>query len=102
MSEHPSPAGHRPPRAGLRRARPHLAVAILAGEISVDEAIERAAAHLLSDARVEVVVAALTTFAPEDPTGWARLGGRAWVREWSRPGPASHRCRRPAPAPRQR
>ena len=38
--------------------------------------------------RVDVVVSSLTIFAPEDPTGWTRLGGRAWVREWVDPGTA--------------
>lgn len=63
-----------------------LAGVILEAEISADEAIVRTATHLLSYDRVDLVVASLTTFAPEDPTGWLRLGGRAWVRDWSRPG----------------
>jgi signal transduction histidine kinase len=62
-----------------------LAVTILAGDIGVDDAIDRAAAHLMLSDRVDVVVAALTTFPPNDRTGWTDLGGRAWVREWSRP-----------------
>jgi signal transduction histidine kinase len=60
-----------------------LAATILAGEITLDESIERVAAHLLQDSRIEVVAAALTSFTPEDQAAWARLGGRAWVREWS-------------------
>ena len=63
-----------------------LAGVILEAEISADEAIVRTATHLLSYDRVDLVAASLTTFAPEDPTGWLRLGGRAWVRDWSRPG----------------
>ena len=63
-----------------------LAGVILEAELSADEAIDRTAAHLLSYDRVDLVIASLTTFAPQDPTGWLRLGGRAWVRDWSRPG----------------
>ena len=42
--------------------------------------------HLLTDPRVEVVVGALTVFAPDDRSEWMQLGGRAWIREWARPG----------------
>jgi signal transduction histidine kinase len=63
-----------------------LAGTILEGGISVDDAIRRAADHLLTSPRVEVVVSALTSFTPHDTAGWARLGGRAWIREWTRPG----------------
>ena len=63
-----------------------IAATILAGEISVAECIRRTAAHLLSGPRVDVVVCSLTSFAPDDPSGWTRLGGRAWLREWTRPG----------------
>ena len=62
-----------------------LAVTILAGDISVEDAISRAAATLMLSDRVDVVVTALTTFSPNDHAGWTNLGGRAWVREWSRP-----------------
>jgi signal transduction histidine kinase len=62
-----------------------LAVTILAGDISVEDAISRAAATLMLSDRVDVVVTALTTFSPNDQAGWTNLGGRAWVREWSRP-----------------
>ena len=62
-----------------------LAVTILAGDISVEDAISRAAATLMLSERVDVVVTALTTFSPSDQAGWTNLGGRAWVREWSRP-----------------
>jgi signal transduction histidine kinase len=61
-----------------------LAGLILEGELTLDAAIARAAEHLLTERRVEVVATALTTAAPEDEAGWSRLGGRAWVREWSR------------------
>ncbi|WP_091194516.1 sensor histidine kinase [Nocardioides alpinus] len=63
-----------------------LTAEILAGETSFDHAIARTAAHLLSDPRVEVVGIALTSFDPDETTSWARLGGRAWVREWTTPG----------------
>lgn len=63
-----------------------LAVTILAGDISVDDAIDRATAHLMLGDRVDAIVAALTTFPPNDRASWTDLGGRAWVREWSRPG----------------
>ncbi|WP_322920287.1 sensor histidine kinase [Nocardioides renjunii] len=61
-----------------------LAGTILSGAISVDDGIGRIATHFLTEPRVEAVVAALTIFAPEDATGWVKLGGRAWVREWLR------------------
>ncbi len=63
-----------------------LAEMILAGDITVDDAIGRVAQHLLSRSRVEVVVSVLTRLAPDDTVGWTRLGGRAWIREWARPG----------------
>lgn len=62
-----------------------LAEIVMSGTISVDDAIDRTAEHLLSGSRVDVVVSSLTSFAPADQQGWARLGGRAWVRQWSRP-----------------
>lgn len=63
-----------------------LTAEILGGESSVDDAIARTAAHLLTDPRVEVMGTALTSFEPDETSSWARLGGRAWVREWSAPG----------------
>lgn len=63
-----------------------LAAEILKSNLSLESAIDRIAAHLLADPRVEVVVTALTTVAPENTTGWVQLGGRAWLREWARPG----------------
>jgi signal transduction histidine kinase len=63
-----------------------LAMRILGGDVSVDDAIDCAATHLLAEDGVEVVVTALTTFPPDDQTDWTGLGGRAWIREWSRPG----------------
>lgn len=63
-----------------------LASRILGGEMSVDDAIAGAAQHFLTRPRVEVVVSVLTHFTPDDTEGWARLGGRAWIREWQRSG----------------
>jgi signal transduction histidine kinase len=63
-----------------------LTAAILGGEIALDAAIGMMAEHFLSEPRVEVVAAVLTSFTPEDEAGWTQLGGRAWVREWRRPG----------------
>jgi signal transduction histidine kinase len=63
-----------------------LAAVILQEDVSIDVAIARTAAHLLSEPRVEVVVTALTTVPPEDEVGWTQLGGRAWLREWAQEG----------------
>lgn len=62
-----------------------LGAEILGGEVELDEAIGRAALYLLAEPRIDVVAIALTSFSPTDESGWSRLGGRAWVREWSRP-----------------
>ncbi|PUA79735.1 sensor histidine kinase [Nocardioides currus] len=63
-----------------------LATTVLDTTTSLDRAYELTAAHLLTLPRVEAVTAALTTFAPEDETGWVHLGQRAWVTEWLQPG----------------
>jgi signal transduction histidine kinase len=63
-----------------------LAEAVLNGDQSLTAMSEMLAAHFTAWPRVEIVVAALTSFAPEDPTHWRQLGGRAWVREWAVPG----------------
>ncbi|MFC7361206.1 sensor histidine kinase [Nocardioides astragali] len=63
-----------------------LAAVTLRGDISLDTAIARVAEHLLAEQRVEVVITVLTSLSPDDETGWTRLGGRAWIREWKRPG----------------
>jgi signal transduction histidine kinase len=63
-----------------------LTAAILASEIPLDEAIELAGAHLLTYPRVDAVATSLVSFTPENPEAWMMLGGRAWVREWVRPG----------------
>lgn len=67
-----------------------LAASVLAEQTTLGAAIGPVAEHFLSDSRVEVVAVVLTSFAPEDQTGWTPLGGRAWVREWTRPGSTRH------------
>ena len=69
-------------------AASRLATLVLDTGTSLDAAFSRVADHLLTLPRVEVVTIALTTFAPEDETGWVHLGQRAWVTEWLRPGTA--------------
>ena len=85
MTEHvavqdTSPAGPTSPEAA------RLATTILSGEISLDATLEAVAQHLLAEARVEVVLSALTSLPPDEGSGWRQLGGRAWVREWVQPG----------------
>ena len=84
-SSHPAlqhiPVGALPSPAAAR-----LAATILSGDTSLDLAISLAAAHFLTEGRVDVVAVSLTSFTPEDQSGWTRLGGRAWVREWVAPG----------------
>lgn len=63
-----------------------LTAAILTGGTSLETAIEQSAAHFVDQPRVDVVVAALTNFTPEDQAPWTRLGDRAWIREWLSPG----------------
>ena len=60
-----------------------LAATILSGAVSVDAAIESAGRHLLAEPRVDVAVAVLTNFVPEDDSFWTGLGERAWIREWT-------------------
>ena len=61
-----------------------LTASLLGGETTLDAAIGLIAEHLVSEPRVEIVTVVLTSFAPEDQRGWIQLGGRAWVREWTR------------------
>lgn len=88
MSEHPSlqdtsAQGEVSPAVAI------LTSAILATEIPLDEAIELAGMHLLTYPRVDAVATSLVGFTPETPEAWVMLGGRAWVREWVRPGSAT-------------
>ena len=102
MTTHPAlqdvPARRRP----SPRLRPDLPALILDTATPLDQALHPDVAdHFLALPRVEVVTAALTTFAPEDDAGWVHLGQRAWVTEWLRPGTACSILPRPAPGPRQ-
>jgi signal transduction histidine kinase len=65
-----------------------LACSIVDGELGLDDALSRTAAHLLTDPRAEIATVVLTSFTPQDQTAWTQLGGRAWVQEWTRPGSA--------------
>lgn len=62
-----------------------LVARIIDEDLDLAEALRGAAKHLLSESSVEIVTIVLTSFTPEDPTGWVQLGGRAWVSEWTRP-----------------
>ena len=93
MSSPPTPS-HRGTR-GLQDVSPRtapsaeaatLTAVVMRGDPSVSRALELVAEHFAGQPRVDSVVAALTTFAPEDPDDWVHLGQRAWVREWVRPG----------------
>lgn len=61
-----------------------LATSILAGDASLDAASALMAEHFFSAPRVDIVTVVFTSFVPPDQTGWIQLGGRAWVREWTR------------------
>ena len=74
------------PRSPATAGAVALATSILDGQVPVETAIAETAAHFLTLPRVEVVAAVLTTFPPEDESGWTRLGGRAWLREWAASG----------------
>lgn len=63
-----------------------LASLVLDTGTPLDEAFSLVASHLLMSPRVDGVTVALTTFAPEDVSGWMHLGERAWVTEWPREG----------------
>ncbi|WP_341229919.1 HAMP domain-containing sensor histidine kinase [Nocardioides salarius] len=63
-----------------------LAQQVLRAEVSVDVALEQVAELVLAEPRVGAVAVALTTFEPADEKPWVHLGGRAWLRQWVRPG----------------
>lgn len=65
-----------------------LATEILGGDSNVTQAVEMVGRLLSSYPGVDLVAASLTLLNPEDPQAWVRLGERAWLREWSRPGTA--------------
>jgi hypothetical protein len=68
-----------------RRAA-RLAVLLLDTTTALDEGFALIADHFLPLPRVDLVAAALTTFPPDDESGWTKLGQRAWVSEWRRAG----------------
>jgi signal transduction histidine kinase len=72
--------------AGVSAPAGALATQILSGEGSVTEAVEKVGRLLATYPRIDLVAASLTLLDPEDTTGWVRLGERAWLREWCRPG----------------
>jgi signal transduction histidine kinase len=63
-----------------------LATRIIGGTLGLDDAIRRTVEHFLTERRVEIVTVVLTSFTPEDRTGWVQLGGRAWMWESTRTG----------------
>ncbi len=63
-----------------------IAVHLLDTETRLERGYALIAEHFLALPHVDLVAAALTTFAPEDEAGWTQLGERAWVSEWLRPG----------------
>jgi signal transduction histidine kinase len=63
-----------------------LAIEILAGEDTITEAVEKVGRLLSTYPRIDLVAASLTLLDPEETAGWVRLGKRAWLREWRRPG----------------
>ncbi len=67
-----------------------LSASVLHGAPTLEETIGLVAEHFLTEPRVEVVAVVLTSFVPDDQTRWNQLGGRAWVREWTRPGSTRH------------
>jgi signal transduction histidine kinase len=63
-----------------------LATRILGGESTINDAVESVGRLLSSYPGVDLVATVLTQLDPEDTTKWDRLGERAWLRTWSRPG----------------
>lgn len=72
--------------APVSSAAAEIARVILDTATPLNRAYAIAAGHFLSLPRVEAVTASLTTFPPDDETGWVHLGQRAWVAEWLRLG----------------
>lgn len=75
-----------PADAPVSAAASVLAETVLSGETTVSRGLELVAEHFSNHERVDGVVAALTTFAPDKAADWLHLGQRAWLREWLRPG----------------
>ncbi|KRF02600.1 hypothetical protein ASG88_04285 [Nocardioides sp. Soil777] len=77
---------HVPLDSPVSAAASTIAAIVLDTGTPLAQAFSAVAGHLLNSGRVEVVTISLTTFAPEDETGWVHLGQRAWVTEWLKPG----------------
>lgn len=82
----PSALQHVPLDVAPTAAASNLAARVLAADTPLDDAFALIARHLLTLPRVEAVTVALTIFAPESQSDWVRLGERAWVTEWLKPG----------------
>lgn len=74
-----------PMGAAVSPSAARLVTMIVDTGTSLDLVFTLVAHHLLTEPRVDVVTIALTTFAPDDETGWTHLGERAWVNEWLSP-----------------
>lgn len=77
-----------PADAAVSPGASRVAGLVLDTATPLDQSFALIAEHFLSLPRVEIVTAALTTFAPDNDAGWINLGQRAWVTEWVRPGSA--------------
>lgn len=75
-------SGDAPVSAGAAR----IAALLLDTGTPLDRGFALVADHFLTLPHVDLVTAALTTFAPEAEASWTRLGERAWVSEWVRAG----------------
>jgi signal transduction histidine kinase len=72
--------------AGVSARAGALATELLSSNSTITEAVERVGLLLSSYPGIDGVAASLTQFEPEDTSSWVRLGERAWLREWLRPG----------------
>ena len=77
---------HEPADVEVSPGASRLACLLLDTATPLDQGFALTAEHFLSLPRVEIVTAALTTFAPDNEAGWINLGQRAWVAEWLQPG----------------
>jgi signal transduction histidine kinase len=63
-----------------------LATELLSGDGTITDAVEQVGQLLSSYPGVDGIAASMTQLEPEDTSSWVRLGERAWLREWVRPG----------------
>ncbi|WP_164775230.1 sensor histidine kinase [Nocardioides pantholopis] len=63
-----------------------VTVKVLAGEWSVTESMDHIGHLLSSYPGVDAVTATMVQLRPDDDRGWIKLGARAWLRVWDRPG----------------